>query len=107
MISFFTVDSATGRIRIVGHCQTALLGDVTYGEGEVHIGVPPEGSTHFVGGEFSTVVAAVDYRMARASEYPPLADFMDAVYWQSVGDDTKMCEYLAEVSRVKALFPKS
>lgn len=106
MINYFTV-KPDGRIHLVGHCQTELLGDTTYGEGEVHIGTPPPGSTHFIEGEFLTEQVAEDYQQQRRMGYPPLGDFADAIYWQSLGDDTKMCEYLTEVARVKALYPKS
>jgi len=35
-----------------------------------------------------------------------LSDFVDAMYWQARGDDTKMTAYLAAVDAVKAKYPK-
>lgn len=43
---------------------------------------------------------------ARYAEYPPLADFADAMYWQSKGDNSKMAAYLSRVDAVKTKFPK-
>lgn len=43
----------------------------------------------------------------RLREYPPLADFVDAYYHQSVNQDaTHMQTYLDKVSAVKARHPK-
>jgi hypothetical protein len=42
----------------------------------------------------------------RRAEYPPITDYLDAVYWQSQGDDTKMTAYLAAVEAVKSKYPK-
>jgi hypothetical protein len=46
------------------------------------------------------------YQRLRKSEYPPLADLADAMYWQSQGDDSKMQAYLAAVQAVKDKYPK-
>lgn len=46
------------------------------------------------------------YAQKRRAEYPPLADFADALYWQSKGDASKMDAYLAKVDQVKARHPK-
>jgi hypothetical protein len=35
-----------------------------------------------------------------------MADYLDAVYWQSQGDATKMTAYLAAVETVKLAYPK-
>lgn len=42
----------------------------------------------------------------RARAYPPLADFADALYWQSKGNNSKMEAYLAACDKVKQDFPK-
>jgi hypothetical protein len=47
-----------------------------------------------------------EYQRLRQPEYPPLADYVDAVYWQSKGDDRKMEAYIAAVEAVKQKFPK-
>lgn len=47
-----------------------------------------------------------EYRRQRAAEYPPLADLADALYWQSQGDDSKMTEYLTNISTIKNKYPK-
>jgi hypothetical protein len=47
-----------------------------------------------------------EYQRQRQSEYPPLADLADAVYWQAQGDDSKMTAYLAAVQAVKDKYPK-
>lgn len=46
------------------------------------------------------------YQRKRQPEYPPLADFVDAMYWQTKGDNTKMISYLAAVDAVKDKYPK-
>jgi hypothetical protein len=47
-----------------------------------------------------------EYQRLRQSEYPPLADLADAMYWQSQGDDSKMTAYLSAVEAVKIKYPK-
>ena len=49
---------------------------------------------------------ATEYQRLRKPEYPPLADFADATYWQARGDDTKMTAYLAAVDLIKQRYPK-
>ena len=49
---------------------------------------------------------ATEYQRLRAPEYPPMSDYLDAVYWQSQGDDSKMTTYLAAVAAVKSKYPK-
>jgi hypothetical protein len=51
-------------------------------------------------------VRALKYRDDRQSEYPPLAEFADAVYWQAMGDESKMQAWLDAVSAVKNKYPK-
>jgi hypothetical protein len=48
----------------------------------------------------------LEYQRLRKTEYPPLADLADAIYWQSQGDDSKMTAYLAAVQAVKDQYPK-
>lgn len=48
-----------------------------------------------------------DYRALRSAEYPPIADFADAMYWIARGDDAPMKRYFAAVEAVKQKFPKS
>lgn len=43
---------------------------------------------------------------ARYKEYPPQRDYLDAVYWQAKGDNSKMDTYLAAVEAVKIKYPK-
>ena len=42
----------------------------------------------------------------RASEYPPIGDFADALYWKEKGDDSKWIAWLAAVAAVKEKYPK-
>lgn len=42
----------------------------------------------------------------RRAEYPDLADFADAYYWQQRGQPEKMEEWLARCDAVKAKYPK-
>jgi hypothetical protein len=49
---------------------------------------------------------SIKYQQLRSFEYPPMADYLDAVYWQSKGDDSKMTAYLAAVEAVKSKYPK-
>ena len=46
------------------------------------------------------------YQRNRVKEYPPMTDYLDAVYWQSQGDDSKMNEYLLAIQLVKEKYPK-
>ena len=47
-----------------------------------------------------------EYQRQRQPEYPSMGDYLDAVYWQSQGDETKMTAYLAAVAAVKEKYPK-
>ena len=57
--------------------------------------------------EIAAELAATEYQRKRAPEYPSLADFADAMYWNSTGDRTKLNEYYAACAAVKAKHPKS
>lgn len=46
------------------------------------------------------------YQEMRKAEYPSLADFADAMYWDSRGDSSKLLTYLAQCEQVKVKFPK-
>jgi hypothetical protein len=47
-----------------------------------------------------------EYQRLRQPAYPPMSDYLDAIYWQSKGDNSKMEVYLAAVDAVKQRFPK-
>lgn len=47
-----------------------------------------------------------DYRQVRASRYPDLRDFADAVYWAERGDMSRLDVWLARCDAVKAAAPK-
>jgi|LakMenEpi03Aug12_release.lakeMendotaPanAssembly.Ray.scaffolds.fasta_scaffold93627_3 hypothetical protein len=46
------------------------------------------------------------YDLHRRMNYPILADFADAYYWQQQGDDSKMKEYLSKITEIKNKYPK-
>jgi len=46
------------------------------------------------------------YQRDRKPQYPSLADFADAMYWNSKGDDTNLKAYYAACEKVKADNPK-
>ena len=48
----------------------------------------------------------VTVQRKRAPAYPPLADFADAMYWNSKGDDSKLTAYYAACEKVKTDNPK-
>ena len=48
----------------------------------------------------------LEYRRQRVTEYPPLQDLADALYWQSKGDNSKMEAYVAACEAVKEKYPK-
>ena len=56
--------------------------------------------------ELAAEAAATQYQRDRQPEYPSLADLADALYWSNQGDNTKLDEYYAKVSAVKAKYPK-
>lgn len=49
---------------------------------------------------------ADEYKRNRASEYPPLEDLADAIYWQSKGNSEPMANYVAACEAVKDRYPK-
>ena len=49
---------------------------------------------------------ATQYQRDRQPEYPDLAVLADALYWSNQGDNTKLDEYYAACSAVKAKYPK-
>ena len=49
---------------------------------------------------------STEYQRNRKPEYPPIEDYLDAVFWQAKGDDSKMTTYLAAVEAVKQRYPK-
>ena len=50
--------------------------------------------------------AATAYQFTRKYLYPPLADFADAMYWNSKGDSSKLTAYYAACEKVKTDNPK-
>jgi len=46
------------------------------------------------------------YKEDRRVLYPPLTDFIDAMYWNSKGDSTKLEAYYAACEKVKTDNPK-
>ena len=56
--------------------------------------------------EIQAELDATQYQRDRQPEYPSLADLADALYWSNQGDNTKLDEYYAKVSAVKAKYPK-
>lgn len=47
-----------------------------------------------------------EYHRQRMMEYPPITEFVDAMYWMRRGDESKMLEYEAKVAAVKDKYPK-
>ena len=47
-----------------------------------------------------------EYQRLRKPEYPPITDYLDACYWASKGDNTKLDEYYAKCDAVKLKYPK-
>lgn len=47
-----------------------------------------------------------DYRERRRAEYPPLADFADAIYWAERGEPGRLQEYFEAIDQVKQKYPK-
>ena len=56
--------------------------------------------------ELAAEAAATQYQRDRQPEYPDLAVLADALYWSNQGDNTKLDEYYAACSAVKAKYPK-
>tara|TARA_R100000664_G_scaffold21981_1_gene31380 strand:+ start:816 stop:1130 length:315 start_codon:yes stop_codon:yes gene_type:complete len=56
--------------------------------------------------ELKTAYNNVKYKRDRQPLYPALADFADAMYWNSKGDTTKLTEYYAACEKVKSDNPK-
>lgn len=52
------------------------------------------------------ITHTADVDAVRRAAYPPLADFADALYWQSKGDPSKLDAYITKIAEVKARFPK-
>lgn len=50
--------------------------------------------------------AKIKYKDDRQPLYPPLADFADAMYWNSKGDSTKLEAYYEACEKVKTDNPK-
>lgn len=48
----------------------------------------------------------VAYQQCRVQEYPPIQEFIDAYYWNTKGDSSKLEAYFAKVEEVKQKYPK-
>ena len=53
-----------------------------------------------------SAATAETVKIKRALAYPSLADFADAMYWNSKGDDSKLTAYYAACEKVKTDNPK-
>lgn len=51
-------------------------------------------------------VLPMTYAQKRRAEYPPLADFADAMYWAAQGDPSMLEAYNEKVAAVKTRYPK-
>jgi len=47
-----------------------------------------------------------EYQRLRSTEYPPLAELADAMYWASRGDNSKLDAYYDACEEVKLKYPK-
>ena len=56
--------------------------------------------------ELAAEEAATQYQRDRLGKYPDLEVLADALYWSNQGDNTKLDEYYAACSAVKAKYPK-
>jgi len=72
---------------------------LTYG-GELRMGEAPSGLSPPPNPEKT-------YSQKRREEYPPISDFIDAMYWKERGDDSKYVAYLNQCDEVKKKFPKT
>jgi len=47
-----------------------------------------------------------EYQRKRKTQYPPITDFADAMYWSSRGDHSRLEAYYTACEAVKAQYPK-
>ena len=69
----------------------------------------PPPTTEEINAEIENIKAretSGEYKEKRRSEYPNLADFADAYYWEKMGNSTLMDAYIERVGSVKNKFPK-
>lgn len=66
----------------------------------------PKPSLEILMAEVDRLTATTGHMEPRRAEYPPMTDYLDAVYWQSKGDNSKMDAYLSAVETVKQKYPK-
>lgn len=90
-------------------------GEIEYVDVQRKPGVPTQGlidsySTFFdeqkIAAEAWKDVKVINYQGVREPFYPPMADQLDAIYWASHGDPSKLDEINAKISQVKADYPK-
>jgi hypothetical protein len=46
-----------------------------------------------------------DIDKLRRAAYPPVEDFIDAMYWAENGDKSKLAAYYAKIKAIKAKLP--
>ena len=59
-----------------------------------------------ISAEITRLTNLESYQKPRRDAYPPLADFADAMYWNSKGDSSKLTAYYAACEKVKTDNPK-
>jgi len=87
--SAVTVDDGTGAFKADGSQITLVQSDIDTARATL-----------------DSDYAKVKYKDDRQPLYPPLADFADAMYWNSKGDSSKLTAYYAACEKVKTDNPK-
>lgn len=67
---------------------------------------PSEADITTAHAEWEAEYDATQYQRDRQPNYPSLADFADAYYWEKKGDSTLMDAYVAKCDKVKLDYPK-
>lgn len=113
-VHFVTYDRATGEILSCSHEHPFCFnGRVAQGEPVFQIEASVDPAAWRVDLDAMQLVPVErptppppSYADKRRAEYPPLADFADAIFWQAKGDPSRLSAYLASVAAVKAKYPK-
>jgi hypothetical protein len=74
-----------------------------------HLQDSPKPSKEILDKEIERLYAeskASEYARLRQSEYPPLTDFVDAMYWLRNGDESFMIAYETKIRSIKEQYPK-
>ena len=93
----FSVLNAAGLVLRRGECASEHFNDQVQNDGETVI----EG-LH----DFPDPTPVESYEGKRVREYPPIPDLIDALYWQSRGDLSKLADYFNRCEAVKRKHPK-